>query len=217
MAGKKPAPKSGEQLRKEAQARLKKANIEQYLPYDQEERVAALGELSDMDFTTFTRAELQHLQGLVRVLYDDACSELQAIKDAEEPLCPASRTAIGVADALERGIQPAEGQMTPEAWAKEHRLNPVTGNRKRGPAPHRKKTIWDLSPSKDNGLLTKEQHNKRVKQRMPWETEEAALVRLEIEAQLEKTLEENKLPILKGKRIQERPAKRSDFNNISRK
>ena len=210
MAGKKPAPKSGEQLRKEAQARLKKANIEQYLPFDQEERVAALGELSDMDFTKFTKAELRHLQGLVRVLYDDACEELQAIQDVKEPLCPTSRTAIGVAEAVELGVKPTKGGMSPEEWAKEHRLNPVTGKRKRGPTPHPKKTIWDLSPSKDNGLLTKEQHNKRVKQRMPWETEEGALVRLEIEAQLEKTLEENKLPILKGKRVKERPAKRSD-------
>ena len=165
MAGKKPAPKTAEQLRKEAKQRLKQRSVEQYLPLNKEERIVALEEITQMDFTTFNKRELLQLQGIFQTIYNSAVEELQAEKELQAEQCVISKARAGLEEALEQGVTSSAKSMTTEEWNELHGLR-ENGKRKPGPQKKPPRSLFDLAPG-SKGTITKEEHEERGRDSKP--------------------------------------------------
>ena len=88
----------------------------------------------------FTREEMDELRRKVDLIYTEFINEQwEAEAKSNEPYIEAMRAA-----ALQKG-EAVEGMMTPAQWHEAHGRR-YDGTKKRGPAPKKKKTVFDLSP-----------------------------------------------------------------------
>jgi len=133
-------PVSAEELRMKALAgmkqtadlRLKRAEID--VPTFVEEIEAVTGKHK------FTRKEMDEMREKVDLIYDEYIK--QKWKEEEQYRAPFINTLR--AEAIESDKAPV-GMMTKEEWYLAHGLR-KDGTKRRGPAPKKKKTIWDLTP-----------------------------------------------------------------------
>ena len=88
----------------------------------------------------FTREEMDELRRKVDLIYTEYVNESwEAEAEYNAPYVDAMRAA-----AIQKA-EPAAGMMTEEEWNLAHGLR-ADGSKKRGPAPKKKKLVWDLSP-----------------------------------------------------------------------
>ena len=88
----------------------------------------------------FTRKEMDELRRKVDLLYTEYVNESwEAEAQHNAPYVEAMRAAAA------QKAEPVEGMMTREEWNLAHGLR-ADGSKRRGPAPKKKKLVWDLSP-----------------------------------------------------------------------
>ena len=133
-------PVSAEELRMQALAgikqtadlHLKRGEID--VPTFVEEIEAVTGKHK------FTRKEMDEMREKVDLIYNEYIN--QQWEEEEQYRTPFIDTLR--AAAIESGV-PATGMMNREEWYLAHGLR-KDGTKRRGPAPKKKKTVWDLSP-----------------------------------------------------------------------
>ena len=133
-------PVSAEELRMQALAgikqtadlRLKRGEID--VPTFVEEIEAVTGKHK------FTRKEMDEMREKVDLIYNEYIN--QQWEEEEQYRAPFIDTLR--AAAIESGV-PATGMMNREEWNLAHGLR-KDGTKRRGPAPKKKKTVWDLTP-----------------------------------------------------------------------
>ena len=133
-------PVSAEELRMQALAgikqtadlRLKRGEID--VPTFVEEIEAVTGKHK------FTRKEMDEMREKVDLIYNEYIK--QKWEEEEQYRAPFIDTLR--AAAIESGV-PATGMMNREEWYLAHGLR-KDGTKRRGPAPKKKKTVWDLTP-----------------------------------------------------------------------
>lgn len=141
-------PMSGEELRLKALAGIKRT-AERQLNREDINVVALVEEVESITGKhKFTRKEMDELRRKVDLIYDEFVKE-QWETEAHyyEPFIDTLR-----ATALTSG-EPSQGMMTREEWFEAHGLR-KDGSKRRGPAPKKKKAVWDLSPG-EKGTATK--------------------------------------------------------------
>ena len=124
--------KARQNIRKTAERQLNRQDI--HIPELVEEVESITGKHK------FTREEMDELRRKVELIYTEFVNEQwEAEAQYNEPYIDAMRAA-----AIQKG-EPVKGMMTPDEWYEAHGLR-HDGTKKRGPAPKKKKTVFDLSP-----------------------------------------------------------------------
>ena len=119
-------------IKQTADLRLKRGEID--VPTFVEEVEAVTGKHK------FTREEMDEMRQKVDLIYDEFIK--QKWEEEEQYRAPFINTLR--AAAIESGV-PATGMMNREEWHLAHGLR-KDGTKRRGPAPKKKKTVFDLSP-----------------------------------------------------------------------
>lgn len=133
-------PLSGEELRLKALAGIKQT-AERQLDREDIDVIALVEEVESITGKhKFTREHMDELRRKVDLLYNEYVvekweAEAKAFEAYVDPLR---------AITLDSG-KPLEGLMSREEWNLAHGLR-ADGSKKRGPAPKKKKTLWDLAP-----------------------------------------------------------------------
>lgn len=133
-------PQSAEELRAKARQNIRRTAERQlnregiHIPELVEEVESITGKHK------FTREEMDELRRKVDLIYKEFIAEQwESEAKYNEPYIEAMRAA-----ALQKG-EAVEGMMSPAEWYEAHGLR-HDGTKKRGPAPKKKKTVFDLSP-----------------------------------------------------------------------
>ena len=179
-------PVSAEELRMQALAgikqtadlRLKRGEID--VPTFVEEVEAVTGKHK------FTRKEMDEMREKVDLIYNEYIN--QQWEEEEQYRAPFIDTLR--AAAIESGV-PATGMMNREEWYLAHGLR-KDGTKRRGPAPKKKKTVFDLSPG-DKGT------GDRPSEPMDLDAMERQLEAQMMEEYIKQQAEEPKMQ--KGKRV----------------
>lgn len=133
-------PMSGPELRQKALEGIKRT-AERQLEREDIDVIALVEEVETITGKhRFTREEMDELRKKVDLLYNEYVlekweEEAKAFEAYVDPLR---------AITLDSG-KPLEGMMSREEWNLAHGLR-ADGSKRRGPAPKKKKTVWDLAP-----------------------------------------------------------------------
>lgn len=189
-------PKSGEQLREEARARLQAAAARRKAEEPTEiQAMPSIEEVAEeVSAITlkhkYTKEEMVELREKVSLLYQDyldrqAADEWEANKQANEKAREA---------AIENSIKSgATNCMTEEEWNAAHGLR-FDGSKKRGPKPKRKKFFYEIEPG-ERGLA------EHPSEAVDLDTMERAIEAQLMEEYIKERAEERKF--YKGKRIRD--------------
>ena len=135
-------PKTGAELREEAQANVRAA-AERRLgihDIDVDEFVHSVSDITGKH--KFTREEMDEIRERLDLLYQKFVTDKQeAEADANAPFINAARKAAVLKD-----LGSTTKQMSKEEWAKEHGLRSNLKHIKPGPPKKKKKAVWDLGP-----------------------------------------------------------------------
>ncbi len=197
--GKKILPQSGEELRKVAVKRMKTREVASILPLSKEERIDTMAQLLEADFNKLSKPELAYLKEVMHLLYVEAVEDIERAREEEQS--PLDSCAVGVVDALAKGITATDKQMDPQTWNELHGLRKDGRGYKPGP---KKKTRPNLLTIKPGEYGTDEQKKEyEPVHKMPHEDEASYAIRRELEIEMHRTLQQP--PRLVGRRVNRNP------------